>query len=70
MHAKRCFSNDKIVPIISNDGDISGTRLLINTFYTETKLIRIEYDLIQRRSKLKKVTLDKQTLQLLKEKDG
>ena len=37
--AKRCFANDRIIPKISNDGQISGTMLMINAYYTEAKTI-------------------------------
>ena len=44
---KTCHANDRIIPQISDDGDIKGSLLMMNTFYTETCVLNIPLDIKQ-----------------------
>jgi len=42
---KTCHANDRIIPKISDDGTINGSFLMMNTFYTETRVLDIPFDI-------------------------
>jgi len=72
QYQKKLFANDRIVPYITNDGSIKGTLLMINNFYTETEVLKINYFDIDTKFKAKKIYQFKygSMLRKLEEKNG